>query len=127
MTIKPNIAAPLDPGFQPAALFNRNYVNAAKASGNPAPLVIGLERENGRLSRFDTVIKSEPDPDTLGYVERLVKFLLWARGGWKIHFGGPKEIGEHIRRCYSATGNRKFDVELMGRVYERPFTVALTD
>jgi predicted NBD/HSP70 family sugar kinase len=53
--------------------------------------------------------------------------LLWARGGWKIHFGGPQNIGEHIRRLYSKDGMRAFDVELMSRVYERPFEVELRE
>ncbi|HXF10450.1 MAG TPA: hypothetical protein VN625_06665, partial [Desulfuromonadaceae bacterium] len=127
MTIKPNIPAPLDPGFQPAMLFNREYVKAARASGKSEPLVIGLERENGLLSRYETIVKPDASAETLRYVERLVKFLLWARGGWKIHFGGPKLIGDHIQRCYSAAGDRKFDVELMGRVYERAFTVTVGD
>ncbi|MGN6554018.1 MAG: hypothetical protein ACTHLW_09885 [Verrucomicrobiota bacterium] len=35
---------PLDPGFQPPAVFNRNYVAAARRSGRAVPLIIGLER-----------------------------------------------------------------------------------
>jgi len=127
MTIKLKSAAPLDRDFIPSVLFNRDYVKAAKASRNVQPLVIGLERENRLLSRFETVVTNDANAGTLRYVERLVKFLLWARGGWKIHFGGPRAIGEHIRRCYSAGGERKFDADLMARVYEQPFEVALTD
>ncbi len=127
MTIQPRIAAPLDPGFQPAILFNRSYVKAARESGRGVPLVIGLEREAGLLSRYETVIRPDADAETVTYVERIVKFLLWARGGWKIHFGGPRAIGEKIQQCYSTTGPRAFDVELMSRVYERAFEVALTD
>jgi len=110
----------------PAILFNRAYVTEAKASGQAVHLIIGLEREEGYLSRYETLVKPDADPDTLLYVERIVKFLLWARGGWKIHFGGPTAIGEYIKNCYSATGARAFDVELMGRVYEKPFEVVLT-
>jgi len=47
------------------------------------------------------MVKSEADPDTLRYVERIVKNLLWVRGGWKIYFGGPQQTGEYIHRCYS--------------------------
>ncbi|HEY5233716.1 MAG TPA: ROK family protein [Verrucomicrobiae bacterium] len=121
------VVPPLDRDFQPAAIFNRDYVESAKKSGTAIPLVIGLERENGLRSRFETVVKSGADAETPVYVGRLVKFLLWARGGWKIYFGGPKEIGEKIRAIYSANGERKFDVELMSRVYERPFEVVVTD
>ena len=120
------IIAPLDPEFQPASLFNRHYLATAQKSGSAVPLVIGLEREGGFISRFESVVKPEGGPDTLRYVERLVKNLLWMRGGWKIYFGGPKAIGEFIRCCYSTAGERKFDVDLMSRVYERPFEVTIT-
>jgi predicted NBD/HSP70 family sugar kinase len=124
--MKPGIAAPLDPDFQPAVLFSRHYIKAAKASGQAVPLVIGLERENSLLSRFETAVKSTPDAETLRYVERLVKFLLWARGGWRIWMGGPPEISEHIAHGYSKFGARGFDTDLMSRVYERPFEVVVT-
>ncbi|HTI98486.1 MAG TPA: hypothetical protein VL527_06245 [Dongiaceae bacterium] len=120
------IPAPLDPGFLPAALFNRQYVAATRASGRAVPLVLGIERENGLVSRYETVVRPEADAETLRYAERIVKFLLWARGGWKIYVGGPAAVGEFIRREYSATGGRAFDVQLMSRVYEQPFAVVGT-
>jgi predicted NBD/HSP70 family sugar kinase len=127
MTFIPKIIAPLDPDFRPAVLFNHRYIHSAKASGKCGLLIIGLERENGLLSRYETVVRADVDADTLRFAERVVKFLLWARGGWRIWICGPKAIGEHIRRCYSTGGDRKFDVELMTKVYEQPFEVRLTD
>jgi predicted NBD/HSP70 family sugar kinase len=122
----PELKPPLDTGFEPPVLKNHCYLAAAKSSGRALPLVLGLEREGGRLSRYETVV--QPDgADTLRYVERVVKFLLWARGGWRIYVGGPRAIGEYIQKCYSATGARAFDVELMGRAYEQPFQVIVTD
>jgi predicted NBD/HSP70 family sugar kinase len=122
--IKQHVSPPLDPGFRPAALFNRDYVNAAKKSSKAVPLVIGLEREGGLLSRYEMIV--EPgNPDTELYAERVVKFLLWARGGWKIHFGGPKQVGEKIRQLYSLKGERAFDADLMSRAYEGLFEVAV--
>jgi hypothetical protein len=87
--------------------------------------VIGLERENGLLSRYETIVDSDTHADTFRYVERIVKFLLWARGGWKIHFGGPLPLGLHLRKCYAKDDERGFDADLMSRVYKRPFEVAL--
>jgi predicted NBD/HSP70 family sugar kinase len=125
--MQPQISCPLDPDFRPAILFNRDYVAAAGNSGKGEPLVIGLERENGLLSRYETVVKAGADAETLRYVERIVKFLLWTRGGWRLWIGGPCEIGGHIRRHYSPSGERQFDVALMSRVYERPFEVREVD
>lgn len=123
---KLRVPASLDLEFQPPVLFNRNYVASAKASGRAVPLVIGLERERGLISRFETVVDPRAG-ETVRYVERIIKMLLWARGGGKIHFGGPKEVGAQIRRSYSSTGEREFDADLMARVYERPMEVALMD
>ncbi|MEI9866267.1 MAG: hypothetical protein WDN00_17270 [Limisphaerales bacterium] len=93
--------APLDPGFQPAILFNRNYVAAAKSRSAPYRWSSVWKRENKLVSRYETVVLPDADATTLLYVERLVKFLLWARGGWKLYIGGPKKIGEYIRKSYS--------------------------
>jgi len=117
--------APLDSQFQPAVLFNRHYTHAARKSGRGVPLVIGLEREKGLFSRYETIIDPE-GAATLLYVERLVKFLLWARGGWKLYIGGSKVVGEFIRRTYSMRGARRFDCEMMALAYGRALQVVLT-
>ncbi len=118
--------APLDPQFQPAIRFNRQYLADTKTSGHAVPLVIGLERENNLVSRFETVVRPEADAATLRYVERLVKFLLWARGGWKLHIGGPKAIAEFIRKQYSSRGVRQFDCDMMTAAYGKKFQVVVT-
>ncbi len=123
---QPLLPAPLDPGFQPAVLFNRDYVRRVRISGKAVPLVLGLERECGLVSRFETVVSPTADAATLFYVERVVKFLLWGRGGWKLHFGGPEAIGESIRKTYSARGARKFDCNMMALAYGKKFEVVLT-
>lgn len=126
MNIKLNFVPPLDPGFQPAVLVNRNYVAAARKTGQAEPLVIGLEREGGLVSRYVTFVFPDANASTLQYVERTVKFLLWARGGWKIFIGGPPAIGEFIRKTYSPNGARKFDCDLMGAAYGKEFQVIVT-
>jgi predicted NBD/HSP70 family sugar kinase len=119
----PAIKAPLDPGFLPAVLFNRRYAETTRASGKGEPLVIGLEREGGLVSRFETSVMPDGGEETLRYVERIVKFLLWSRGGWKLQIGGPKAIGTFIRKTYSLRGGRKFDVEMMELAYGKKFEV----
>jgi predicted NBD/HSP70 family sugar kinase len=126
MNVKLNFIPPLDPGFQPAVLVNRHYVAAAKKTGSTVPLVIGLEREGGLVSRYETFVFPHADAATLQYVERTVKFLLWARGGWKIFIGGPKAIGEFIKKTYSPRGARKFDCEMMEKAYGKKLQVVVT-
>lgn len=125
--VAPVVVPPLDPGFRPAAIANRSFREDIRVSGDGVPLVIALERADGAISRYETIAFPEGHPRAeanLVYAERLVKFLLWARGGWKIVIGGPAHIATHVQAVYSAGGPRRFDVEFMGdRVYRRPFTV----
>jgi len=128
--IEPRITPPLDKEFRPAALANRAFRQAVAASGEAVPLIIGLEREGGLCSVYQTQVYppgSKKAAANLTYAERLVKTLLWIRGGWKIIVGGPEEIGQHIQEAYSEGGVRSFDAELMGGVYEKPFTVEITE
>ena len=125
--VLPRFVPPLDAAFRPAALANRAFRAEVAASAAGVPLVIGLERTGGATSRYETLVFPADHPRApanLFYAERLVKFLLWQRGGWRVYVGGPAAIGEHIARLYSPAGERSFDYHFMGeQVYQRPFTV----
>ena len=126
--VTPGVVAPLDTGFLPAALFSRKYRQLASASG-AVPLRLAVERGDGSISTYETVViptKAGHVEVTHLYVERIVKMLLWQRGGWKVYVGGPTEIGSFIKHAYSPTGARKFDYEFMGDVYEHNFEVIAT-
>ena len=129
--VKPRFVPPLDKAFRPAALANREYRKELKSSGGGAPLVFGLERPDGSFSRFETKVFPENHPraeENLMYAERILKFLLWQRGGWKVYLGGPSTIADTIRQTYSPEGARAFDYHFMGKdVYEKPFTVVSCD
>lgn len=114
---------PLDPGFVPISAFSRAYRAMAKQ-----PLAIAVERENGQRYVYLTHIIGEEayaESDCF-YVERMVKLLLWAIGGFRVTISGSQWIADHIKRMYSADGQRAFDAEFMARVYERPFEVLST-
>lgn len=64
-SLAPRIPAPLDAGFAPAVLFNRAYLDKVRATGKAVPLVLGLERENGLVSRFETLVHAEADAASL--------------------------------------------------------------
>ena len=125
--VEPRFIPPLDAAFRPAVLANRAFLKEVDAADGGVPLVLGLERADGSVSRFETRVFPEGHPRAaanLRYVERLVKFLLWQRGGWKVYVGGPASVGQHIARVYAPDGERKFDFHFMGEdVYERIFTV----
>jgi predicted NBD/HSP70 family sugar kinase len=127
--VTPRFLPPLEPEFRPAALANRAFQKEVESIG--VPLVIGLERDQGQVSRFETLVFPQDHPQAAAnfrYVERLVKFLLWQRGGYKVYIGGPRSIGEFIRDYYSPQGQGAFDYYFMGeQVYEQTFTVAPCD
>jgi predicted NBD/HSP70 family sugar kinase len=123
---RPRFVPPLDEGFRPLVLQNRAFRADADASGVAVPLAIGLERSDGTCSRYETLVFPATSPEfprSLAYVERLVKTLLWARGGWRVTIGGSPEIGAAIRQAYAPGGARAFDAQIMGRIYEQTFTV----
>jgi predicted NBD/HSP70 family sugar kinase len=131
LSIHLRFAPSLDPTFEPAALFNREFRRELVQSGKGVPLVLGLERADGAISRFETQVFDQDHPWAVYnpfYTERLVKFLLWQRGGWKVYVGGPSIIGNYIQKWYAPAGEGKFDHHFMGeQVYEQPFTVVTCD
>ena len=125
--IRPAILPPLDAAFQPAALSNRSFRSLAAREG--VPFVIGLERKGNELSRYETNVFPEGHPyfaQNYAYIDRLIKFLLWQHGGYRIYLGGSKALGEYIRDLYSHNGERAFDSTFMGdQVYEAGFEVCV--
>ncbi len=115
------VPTPLDPEFLPAILFERDYLQRLEKTEE---LIIAVERENGCVSRKKLLVATESSglrTETLLYVDRVVKFMLWASGGWKLYIGGAEWIGREMAKTYSSSGPRAFDVALMERVYDRPF------
>lgn len=125
--VKPRFVPPLDPGFRPAALANRAFQSAVAEAGAGVPLIFGVEQLNGVISRFETRVFPAEHPQVDAnqfYAERLFKFLLWQRGGWRVYVGGPLDIGAALQAIYAPGGAREFDYHFMGEdVYARPFTV----
>ena len=126
-TTKPALPPPLDAGFLPAALWNRAFRWRCSIEPESKPLSIALERGDATVSRFDTRILphvGDHVPRNVKYVERLLKGLLWFRGGSRIYIGGDDALAGTIRGIYSATGPRKFDFDFMGgKIYGRPMEI----
>ena len=117
--------AKLDPGFMPMSIVYRDFVaEATKAGGEK--LIIGIERNNGYISTFETVVFPEgsgKDVENIEMIDRIVKSLLWFRGGYKVIIAGSKTIYEGIAKAYAKDGARAFDNDFMAGVYEKEFEV----
>jgi predicted NBD/HSP70 family sugar kinase len=130
VNIAPKWRPALDPGFVPAALWNRAFRALVRESGDPQSLTISLERRDGSVSVYRTAVLPHQGANMAvndRYVERLVKMLLWQKGGYKVTIAGPPEIASFIRGVYSPAGQRAFDYHFMGEsVYDHPMVVEHT-
>ena len=131
LTITPFFRPPLDPSFIPAALWNRAYRAIVAADPEARTLTLTLERPDAGVSRHQSRVLAANHADaplSLRYAERLLKFLLWQKGGCTVKVAGAPEIAEHLAAVYSAAGARSFDHAFMGeRVYRKTFSIEFVD
>lgn len=117
----------LDPEFVPAVLWNKNYRAQVAASGRAVEIVFALNRSNGTVSTYKTAIFPHEDESialNIKYVERLIKFMLWMKGGYKVTIAGCEALADDIRKIYCKGGIREFDYNIMGmKIYGNPFEV----
>ena len=114
----------LDPGFIPLGKFFDAFLKDARQ-----PLSLAVERAGGEVAVYNTFIHGTPymaEADRY-YVDRLVKMLLWMKGGFKVYVSGSEAMYESVRDAYRPGGTREFDADFMSNVYERPFEVVLCD
>lgn len=115
--------AKLDKNFQPIISVYNDFIERAKKSDGER-LVIGIERNNGFVSAFEMTVFPDGtghDEENLGMVERIVKTLLWIKGGYKIIIAGSELIYKGIAKAYAKDGTRAFDNDFMAGVYEKEF------
>src|SRR5690242_7013145 len=122
MNITPKRRPVLDPTFLPASLWNRAF--HATVGKNSRPLALALERSDGSVSVFRTSVSANQTALNQRYAERLLKFLLWQKGGYRVTVAGDDELATYLAGVYSPAGARAFDYEFMGdRVYGRPMEI----
>ena len=110
----------LDPGFVPFGVWREAYLKGAAV-----PIAIAVERNDGKITVWRTRIHGTEAfaRADFRYVERMVKFLLWSVGGFRIYLCGCHEIAERLREDYTPTGNRAFDADFFRKVYERDLEI----
>src|SRR5947199_1895609 len=122
MNIPPKFRPVLHPDFVPAALWNRAFHATAGKKGRP--LALTLERSDGSVSVFRTSISATDAALNQRYAERLLKFLLWQKGGYRVTVAGDDPLAAYLAGVYSPQGARAFDHEFMGdRVYGHPMEI----
>ena len=79
VTVDLQFAPSLDPGFIPIMRFNQAFLADAKK-----PVGVAVERADGQMASVHTFIHGTPDMAEADryYIERLVKTILWMKGGW---------------------------------------------
>ena len=114
----------LDPGYIPLYKFNQAFLKDAKQ-----PLGLAVERSCGEMAVCETFIHGTPemrDADHY-YVNRLIKTILWMKGGFRIYVRGSEDIRAYLSEAYSAGGCQEFDWDYMANVFEHPFEVVSCD
>jgi len=126
----PRVVPVLDPDFRPAVLANRAFTETARAAKGAVPVRLAIEQADGSIFSHPAEILPANHSQAAAnfiYLERLIKFLLWSRGGFRVYFAGPETLGQQLRQYYRETPAGKFDGDIMGnRIYERAFEIVIT-
>jgi predicted NBD/HSP70 family sugar kinase len=88
-----------------------------------AKLTLALERSSGSVSRFSMPAFAdghERSAESQRLAERVLKFLLWQRGGHHVYVAGPRAIADYLKARYRAGGERAFDADFFAKIYEQP-------
>ena len=121
--------AKLEPEFMPMIKALDDFKAAVK-NAQSQPVVIAVERNGGLVSVFNLDVYKENtghDEENYAIVERIIKTLLWVKGGYKVTIAGSKYLYDRIAADYSVGGARDFDRITMARIYEKDFEVAYVE
>ncbi len=129
--IAPRILPVLDSAFRPAVLARHFFETTLTRDGAGLRLPIALEQADGSVFHFSQIVAPpghELEKLNGLHVERFVKFLLWSRGGFRVHLKGSADLHEQLAKHYRDDATGRFDAEIMGgRIYERPFEIVRVD
>jgi len=127
LSVAPKLRPVLDPEFLPAALWQCAYRALVAKDPGARPFAVVLERKDGSVFRHESRVLAANHPAgvlTLTYAERLLKFLLWMKGGPRVLIAGADEITVALAKIYAPSGTRAFDCEFMGtKIFDRAFSV----
>jgi predicted NBD/HSP70 family sugar kinase len=98
-------------------------------SGLSVPVALALEQPDGSAWMRETTVFPDAHPGAAAShrdCERLLKFMLWARGGHRVHVDGPAGLHAALVRHYADEPTGIFDARFEREVYGRGFEVVRT-
>jgi predicted NBD/HSP70 family sugar kinase len=126
----PRVRPVLDPGFRPAVLAVRAFDALVASTESGVPVRLGLEQTDGSVFHFETAVLPASHPHAAAnerHIERLVKFLLWSRGGWRIYIDGPASLASALAAHYVDTEAGRFDTDFVGAsIFDHALDVVAT-
>ena len=113
----------LDTDFVPFGVWRQAFLKGADR-----PFKLAVCRDNGQVSVFSSFLRGDDFAEAnFRFLERTVKFLLWAVGGWKIQLLGCDKEAERLKAVYSPEGERHFDAGFVEDMFERPLVIESVD
>lgn len=123
----PQHLPPLDESFLPAVLWNRAYRELVDADPGAHDLHLALARKDGTTFHHQLrILPHEGEKVALNrkYVERIVKFLLWMKGGSQLYVAGNDAVAAVLSGLYCEDGPRAFDWDIVGQgIFDEPIEV----
>ncbi len=115
---------PLDPAFIPLGRFYEAFLKDAKE-----PFEVAVERSGGQVAVYRTRVHGTEAlrQADIYYIDRIIKTLLWMKGGFRVYLHGNEAVCAAMAEHYSAHGSRAFDFDYMANIYEHPFEVLRVD
>ena len=127
MNIQAKYTPVLDPDFTAPVLWTKAYEEKVAAEPRSHVVELALTRLDGTCFRWSgKVLPNEGENVKLNhfYIERIVKFLLWMKGGCTILVAGDDSIAEMLAATYCKGGAREFDWDFIGtQIYDQPIAV----
>ena len=120
----------LDPGFIPLYKFNEEFLKTAKQ-----PVSVAIERNDNQIYIKSTFVHGDEThaKADLYYLDRMVKFELWQKGGFRIYLHAEKEdfeksvgfnkLVDNLKKAYAPGGTREFDAAFFGGIYQNEFEI----
>jgi predicted NBD/HSP70 family sugar kinase len=129
--MKLKIVPELDPDFIPAQKWNTVFRSMALTCKEKCSFELGIERSSGVISTFKSpVLPHEGEKFqklNIKYIERILKFLLWSKGGSRVLLVGDANLCNDIKNIYSNTGDRSFDVNFCTKAFGSPLKIDIVE